>query len=148
MATRGTISPAAPAAATPFRSFFLLAALYDGVLGLAFLVAFGPLYAALGAAPPADPVYLRLIAAFVAVQGLGYWFVARAPRRNVDLVKVGAVYKAAYIVVALLARAEGDLPHAVFAGFAAADAFFLAGFLLFLRAVREQDPDRQGGEGA
>ena len=134
MRTTRATTPTGPAFG-PVRPLFLLAALYDGVLGAAFLFFLGPIFAALGAAPPDDPVYARLIAAFVFVQGLGYVYVALAPRRNVDLVKVGAVYKAAYIVVALLALGEGDLPHGLFAWLAAVDLLFLAGFLWFLAAA-------------
>lgn len=118
-----------------FRWLFLLAALYDGVLGVAFLLFSGPIYTALGAPPPADPVYLRLIAAFVAVQGLGYAFVWRNLLRNLDLVRVGVVYKAIYISVVLLAVAEGDFPHVAFVWFAAGDALFLVAFLRYLRVA-------------
>ena len=134
MATRRATSAGRGTEAS-FRPFFLLAAVYDGLLGAGFLFFAGPIYAALGAPPPADPVYLRLIAAFVAVQGLGYAFVWRDPARNAAVVAIGAVYKAAYVAVALLALGEGDLPHVAFAWFAATDALFLAGFLRFLRVA-------------
>ena len=120
-----------PVSGQRFRPFFLLAALYDGLLGVGFFLFYRPIFAALGTEPP-EPSYIHLTAAFIAVQGLGYFLVARAPRRNVDLVRVGAVYKFAYIAVALLSVTSGNLPHNVFLWFAGFDVLFLAGFVRFL----------------
>ena len=119
-----------------FEWFFLLAALYDLVLGIAFFLFYRPIFDALGADPPRDLSYVHVTAGFVAVQGLGYYFVWRNPLRNVDIVKVGAVYKLVYTAVALYYLVDGTLPHRVFAWFAVFDLIFLIGFVRFLATAR------------
>ena len=116
-----------------FEWFFLLAALYDGVLGVAFFLFYRPIFDALGVDPPNHPSYVHLTAGFVAVQGLGYSFVWRNMLRNVDIVKLGAVYKFVYIAVAVSYLVSGQLLHNIFAWFAAFDVVFLVGFVLFLK---------------
>jgi hypothetical protein len=138
-----THSAATAAPTRAFARFFLAAALYDLLLGAAFFLFYRPIFKALDVPPPADRSYLHLTAAFVAVQGLGYLFVWRNPARNVDLVKVGAVYKAAYIGTALLYLLNGELPHNVFAWFAVCDVAFLVGFIRFLAAARSNSTDHE-----
>ena len=115
-----------------FKMLFLLAALYDGVLGVAFLFFYGPIYQSLGVPLPNSPSYIHLSAAFVLAQGVGYWFVYRNMLRNVDLVKVGVVYKAAYTLVSAYYLLAGQLLHAMFAWFAVCDLLFLLAFVRFL----------------
>ncbi|MDQ3780085.1 MAG: hypothetical protein M3354_06030 [Chloroflexota bacterium] len=119
-----------------FAWFFLVASIYDLLLGVAFFFFYRPIFDALGVAPPEDRSYLHLTAAFIAVQGLGYALVWRNPLRNVDLVKVGAAYKAAYIGTALVYLFNGELPHNLFAWFAVFDVAFLVGFIQFLAMAR------------
>ena len=115
-----------------FKMLFLLAALYDGVLGVVFLFFYGPIYQSLGVPLPNRPSYIHLSAAFVLAQGVGYWFVYRNMLRNVDLVKVGVVYKAAYTLVSAYYLLAGQLLHAMFAWFAVCDLLFLLAFVRFL----------------
>ncbi len=125
--------------ARSFSWLFLLAAAYDLGLGVAFFFFYRPIFDALGVVPPENRAYVHLTAAFVAVQGLGYAFVWRRPQRNVDLVKVGVVYKAVYIGTALVYLLNGELLHNVFAWFAVFDAAFMVGFLHFLATARAVD---------
>ena len=145
MTTTARSAPATPAD-RPFGPFFLIAAFYDLLLGVAFFVAHKPIFGALGVAPPDQRSYVHLLSAFVAVQGLGYLLVWHQPRRNVDLVKVGTAYKAAYVGTALAYLLAGDLPHNVFAWFAVADVAFLVGFVRFLATVPR--PTREQGRPA
>src|SRR5574341_1234685 len=112
-----------------YRPFFLVAAAYDLVLGLVFFFFYGPIYQRLGIDLPNNTSYLPLIAGFVFVQGVSYWLVARNLVGNLDLVKVGALYKAIYTAVAVYYWAVGQMPHAVFGWFAVFDFLFLLGFL-------------------
>lgn len=124
-------------AGRPYRILFLVAALFDMGLGLAFLVAAGPIFAWLGATALPEPAYVHLVSGFIAAQGLGYALVWRHLWRNVDLVWVGIVFKLVYIGAAVGSMLRGDLPHAMFAWFALIDALFIVGFLLFLRTASE-----------
>jgi hypothetical protein len=124
---------AARIAVERYRPALLVAAIYDGLLGLAFLFFFGPIFAWLGIAPAADPVYIQLAAGLIAIMGLGFWFAWREPLINSDLVLLGTVFKAFYVLLAIYAQVQGQVPHGLFLLFAAVDAVFFVVFLLFLR---------------
>jgi hypothetical protein len=119
-----------------YRTFFLVAAWYDLVLGAMFFFLYRTVFYVFAIPVPSDPSYLHLAAAFVFVQGLGYWYVSRNLMRNVDLVKVGLIYKLAYVGVAAYYFFRGELPHVMFGWFAIFDALFAVGFARFLMVAR------------
>ncbi|HEV2010289.1 MAG TPA: hypothetical protein VGS17_04600 [Candidatus Limnocylindria bacterium] len=121
-----------------YRTFFVVAAVYDMVLGAAFFFLYGPLFSALGIALPNNISYIHLTAAFVFVQGLGYWFVAQGPLANRGIVKVGAAYKFAFASLAAYYFLIGQLIHPVFGLFGFLDFGFLLGFLVFLRDTQPE----------
>jgi len=127
---------AGPGSMSRFRALFLVAALYDGILGAAFFLLYQPIYRMLGVELPASASYLQLSAGFVFVQGIQYWFVFRDMLRNTDLVKVGVIYKLIYTGVVFYYLARGQLPHATFAWFAVCDILFIVGFVRFLMLAR------------
>jgi uncharacterized membrane protein YfcA len=143
------LSSVTPETTRRFHVLFLLAGLYDLVLGLAFLLTLEPLFTWLAVPLPENPTYAHLAAGLVAVQGVGYLFVWRHLWRNVDLVKMGCIYKLVYIGVAIAAYLQGNLPHPLFGWLAVADALFLIGFVIFLRTavdVRNQaESSRRAG---
>jgi hypothetical protein len=126
---------AGPGTLSFFKTFFLVAALYDVVLGAVFFFFYGPIFDLLNVVAPNNTSYLHLSAGFVFVQGIGYWFVYRNMLRNVDLVKLGVIYKGIYSLVAVYYLAIGELPDAIFAWFAVFDVLFLLGFVRFLMLV-------------
>jgi uncharacterized membrane protein len=69
-------------------------------------------------------------------QGIMYLLVYRNMERNVDLVLVGAIYKAVYSGVAFYHWGTNTLPHPVFAVFGFLDLIFLVLFLYFLVEAR------------
>lgn len=115
------------------RALFIVAAAYDVVLGVAFFFLYGPIFTALNIPLPPNTSYIHITAAFVFVQGVGYWLVAQDPARNHDLVRLGVIYKGIYIAVALYELALGQLISDVFLWFAAFDLLFLVLFIDFLR---------------
>lgn len=127
-------------AGTGWRTFFLVAALYDIVLGVGFFFLFDPLFAMLGIALPNNTSYIHLTAGFVFVQGLGYWLVYQDAPANLGIVKLGIVYKSIFAGLGFYYLAIGQLIHPVFLVFCVADLGFLAGFVVFLRRTREE-PD-------
>ncbi len=114
-----------------FKGLFLVAAIYDFILGLAFFFFYKPLYAYLGIALPDYPVYLQMAAAFVIAMGVGYYFVYKNLYRNIDLVKLGVVYKLVYSGLTSYFYFTG-LANIVFFWFAIFDAIFLILFVWFL----------------
>jgi hypothetical protein len=115
-----------------WKPFFLVAALYDGVLGAAFFIFYNPLFHALGIALPNNTSYIHITTAYIFVQGLSYWFVYRDPLKNIDIVKVGIVYKVIYVGLAAYYLAIGQLLSSVFAWLALTDLIFLVLFVRFV----------------
>ena len=115
------------------RPVLLLCAAYDGLIGLAFLFFAEPIFRALGMENAADPVYVQLAAGLIAIMGLGFFLAWRDPLLNRDLVMLGTVFKAFYILLAAYALVRGEVPHAVFLVFAAIDVVFLIVFARFLQ---------------
>jgi hypothetical protein len=132
--TTSTDRPFAPG----WRTFFLVAAIYDLVLGAAFFLLYGPLFEALAIELPNNTSYIHLTAAFVFVQGLGYWIVAGNPAGNRGIVQMGVAYKFAFAALSFYYLAIGELLHATFLVFGILDAAFLIGFWWFLSQTAER----------
>jgi hypothetical protein len=119
-----------PAKEKYYRSLFLIAAVYDVLLGITFTFFPARAFATLGISEklPAFGGYLMLLGAFVLVIGFAYFLISRGDlRRNLDLILVGALYKLAYSTTAFYYWSQGNLPHIAFAAlFGVADAVFFA----------------------
>lgn len=123
-----------------WRIFFLVAALYDLILGVAFVVFGEQILGAIDLELPPHIAYIQLAAVFIFVQGFSYLFPFRDPLGNLGIVQVGVVYKLAYAGLALWYLAIGILPSPFFIPWAIIDLGFLVGFVLFLRAARRVGP--------
>lgn len=113
-----------------YRGLFLVAAIYDVVLGIAFTLFYQPVFDMLDVTPP-EGGYIPLLGAFLFVIGVAYFLIWRGElARNRDMIFVGTLYKLAYAAVALTFWAIGEVPHVSFAAvFGIADAIF---FVLML----------------
>ena len=114
-----------------FRGLFLVAAIYDLILGTAFFFFYKPVYAYFNITLPTYPMYLQMAAVFVIAMGAGYYFIYRNLYRNIDLVKLGIVYKLAYSGLTGYFY-FADLANITFFWFAIIDAIFLVLFVWFL----------------
>lgn len=121
-----------------WRTFFIVAAVYDLVLGAAFFLLYGPIWELLELQLPNNTAYIHLTAAFVFVQGVGYWIVAQNPSANRGIVQMGIAYKFAFAALSLYYLAIGELLHWTFLVFGILDALFLIGFWWFLSQAREE----------
>ena len=84
-----------------FTVLFVIAALFDGVLGFAFLFAAPALFETLGLPPLANWGYLHFSAALLLVFALMFVAIARAPIANRNLIPYGMLLKVAFCSVAL-----------------------------------------------
>jgi hypothetical protein len=116
------------------RPLFTIAAIYDFALGVAFLLAWNAIYARFGVTPPNHPGYIQFGAAVIAIFGIGFWFVAQAPERNRDIVRMGILLKLAYSATVLTYWAQGRIPG-MWVPFAWADLAFLIAFVATLRVL-------------
>jgi hypothetical protein len=114
-----------------YKALFIVAAAYDLFLGLVFFLFYKNIYDIFNIQLP-DPAYAHLLAAFVFVQGISYYFVYLNLKQNIDIVKVGVVYKTIYATVAFYYWAIGGLPHPMFALFGFLDLIFVVLFMLYL----------------
>ncbi|MFM9108959.1 MAG: hypothetical protein ACKOWF_19910 [Chloroflexota bacterium] len=119
------------------RSALGVGAIYDGVLGLLFLVAYGPLLTILGVPLPENPIYLQLAAGLIAVMGLLQYFAWKNGAVHDETIMALVVFKALYVLLAIFSGIRGELPHPVFGVFAAIDLAFMAIFLGMLRTGGE-----------
>ncbi|MGZ8563620.1 MAG: hypothetical protein ACXWWU_08380 [Candidatus Limnocylindria bacterium] len=121
-----------------WRTFFMVAALYDLVLGAAFFFAYEPIWELLELELPNNTAYIHLTAAFVFVQGVGYAIVAQNPAANRGIVQMGIAYKLAFAGLSFYYFAIGELLHPTFLVFGILDVLFLIGFWVFLSQTRDE----------
>jgi len=121
-----------------YRNLFLVAALYDFVLGIIFFL-FLPFFfeEIYGIVAPIYPAFYQGGAAFVFVMGVGFYFVYRNIYRNVDIVKIGIIFKSVYTALAFYYVFVENTPW-IFLVFGFLDIVFIVFFILFLRAFRRE----------
>lgn len=78
------------------RPLFIIAGLYDGVLGLAFLFFAPTIYERFNVAPPNHYGYVRFPAMLLLVFALMFFAVAADPKRNRNLIPYGILLKVSY----------------------------------------------------
>ncbi len=116
------------------RPLFVVAGLYDFLLGAGFLFAWRAVYARFGVTLPNHPAYIQVPALLIAIFGIGFGFVAQAPERNRDIIKLGIMLKLANALPELTYYAQGQMP-AMWVPFAWIDLAFLLTFVAALRAL-------------
>ncbi|MFH1053588.1 MAG: hypothetical protein V1740_04205 [Candidatus Woesearchaeota archaeon] len=114
-----------------FKYLFLIAAIYDLVLGILFFLYYKQIYNLFNITKPVYPMYLQLSAAFVIAMGVGYLFIYLNMYRNIDLVKLGIVYKVVYSGLTSYFYFN-NMAHVLFFWFALIDVIFLVFFVWFL----------------
>jgi hypothetical protein len=122
---------------TPIRWLYVVSAAYDGLLGLAFLVAGPALFRLTGITPPNHWGYVHFPACLLVVFGLLFLRIASDPVRYRELVPFGVLLKVSYVgTVGWHWLGEG-LPD-LWKYFAVADATFALLFLATYRALRTE----------
>jgi hypothetical protein len=119
------------------KALFLVAAVYDFILGILFFFFYVPIFQKLNITLPVYPMYLQMAAAFVIAMGVGYYFVYRNPVRNVDLIKLGIVYKLVYSGLTSYFYFSG-LANVAFMWFAVCDFIFLILFIWALNFLKNK----------
>jgi len=89
---------------------FLSAAVYDGILGIAFLFASAPVFRWFSVTPPNHFGYVHFPAALLVVFAIMFLAVARAPAKNANLILYGILLKVAYCGVAFYHWGTGGIP--------------------------------------
>ena len=113
------------------RPLFVLAALYDAILGLAFLFAPGAVFDRFGVTPPNHLGYVQFPAALLIVFAAMFAAVARDPAANRNLIPFGILLKVSYCGVVFGYWFTTGIPG-MWKPFAVADVAFA---LLFAAAI-------------
>ena len=124
-----------------YRRLFLVATVYDVVLGIVFLFFAGWAFDLLDIRNELpEGGYVSLIGAFLLVIGIAYWLIYRGDLvENRDLIAVGTLYKLAYSGVGFWVWAFGEVPHVAFvAVFGIADVVFFVLMLQCWLVVRRE----------
>jgi hypothetical protein len=114
---------------------YALAAAYDGLLGLAFIVGGSRLYARFGIMPPNHWGYVDFAAGTLVIFALMFLAIACHPVENRNLAPYGILLKVCYISTTGWYWGHGDVP-ALFKYFLGADAVFLVLFIMSLASLR------------
>jgi hypothetical protein len=121
-----------------YRNLFLVAALYDFVLGFFFFLFWPFIFDHILKIPyPNYLAFYQAAAAFIFNMGIGFYFVYRNMYRNIDIVKVGIYFKLFYTGLAFFYVFVEKMPW-ILALFGFLDLIFIVFFVLFLRAVRKE----------
>jgi hypothetical protein len=115
-----------------FRRLFLVAGLYDLILGATFFFFYPRIYNYFGITLPNHPEYVQAPALFIVILGIMFFYIYRNMTKNVDMVKIGILSKAAYSGLAFYHYHFTSLP-VIFVIFAWFDLAFLVLFVLYLR---------------
>ena len=109
------------------KIFYIIAALFDGVLGLAFLLAPGKVFALLELEPPNHMGYIHFPAALLIVFALMFAAIARKPVENRNLIPYGIFLKISYCGVVLFHWVTSNVPF-IWKPFFVVDLVFIALF--------------------
>ena len=78
------------------KLIFVIAGLYDGVLGIAFLFFHGAIFTLFAVEPPNHPAYVQFPALLLIIFAAMFFRIARDPVRNRELILYGCALKIAY----------------------------------------------------
>jgi hypothetical protein len=121
---------------------FVVAAIYDGLLGAAFLFASGPLFQWVGVTPPNHPGYVHFPAALLIVFAAMFGAVALDPVRNRNLIPYGMLLKVSYCGVVMFHWFTAGVPT-MWKPFCVFDFVFLVAFAWAWTALRERKNQRE-----
>jgi hypothetical protein len=116
------------------RILFAIAAAYDGILGLIFLLRPYFLFERFGVTPPNHPGYVQFPAALLIVFAFMFAAVARDPSGNRNLIPYGILLKVSYCGTVFYHWAVSGVPY-LWKPFAFADLLFLGAFLWAFSAL-------------
>jgi hypothetical protein len=119
------------------KPFFAVAGLYDGILGLIFLLMPYQLFGLTNVPPPNHVGYVQFPALLLAIFGIMFLNIARNPFANRNLILYGILLKVSYCGVVISHWILGNMPimWLVFAFF---DLIFLVLFVVARRSLGKQ----------
>ena len=120
-------------------ALFIVAAIYDGLLGAAFLFASGSLFQWFAVTPPNHSGYVHFPAALLIVFAIMFMAIAIAPLKNRNLIPYGILLKVSYCGVVMFHWFTNGIPN-MWKPFCVADIVFLIFFVWAWIALGEEAP--------
>ena len=124
------------------KSLFIFAALYEGLLGVAFLFFAQDIFSAFGVVPPNHLAYVEFPALLLLIFAAMFVRIAYDPMKNRELILYGIGLKAAYCGTAFWYQATQGIPS-MWIPWAWSDLALLVLFALAWRSIRPL-PSAQG----
>ena len=115
------------------KPLFVIAALYDGLIGLVFLFFWRELFDRMGITPPNHGGYVQFSALLLVIFGWMFLRIARNPDANRELIDFGIALKVAYSGIVFFYELSTGVP-AMWVWFAWFDVIFLILFVLARRS--------------
>lgn len=97
-----------------YKGLYLIAALYDFILGFAFLFFYKQIYQMTGMNLPDNPAYLSMCAVFVMLLAVAFFLIYRDPKSGRKLIIYSILYKFAYICVVVYYYALGKIQNLMY----------------------------------
>ncbi|MDP2924458.1 MAG: hypothetical protein Q8O30_12205 [Candidatus Omnitrophota bacterium] len=119
------------------KPFFVVSGLYDGILGLLFLLIPYRLFGLTNVPPPNHVGYIQFPALLLVIFGIMFLDIARNPFANRNLIFYGILLKVSYSGVVISHWILGNMPIMWFI-FAFLDLIFLVLFVVARRALGKQ----------
>jgi hypothetical protein len=110
------------------KSLFVIAALYDGLLGLAFVFFPLTIFAYYGVEPPNHPAYVQFPALLLLIFAALFLRIAGNPAKNYSLIPYGIALKASYTGLAFWHAITTGIP-AMWIPWAWVDLIFMIVFV-------------------
>ncbi len=117
----------------PIRILFAVGGIYDGLLGLLFIVAAPRIYSWAGITPPNHWGYIHFPAGLLVIFGIMFLAIAARPVENRNLIVYGVLLKVCYVGTVVWHSMHGGIPP-MWTYFAVADTVF--GILFVWSLVR------------
>lgn len=120
------------------KPFFVVAGLYDGILGALFLIIPYQLFSMTNVPPPNHVGYIQFPALLLVIFGIMFLNIARDPVANRNLILYGILLKISYCSVVFLNWMQSNIPM-MWVVFAFFDLIFLVLFIVARKAIRCND---------
>lgn len=118
------------------KPLFVIAGLYDGILGILFLTMGVKLFAIASVTPPNHMGYVQFPAMLLIAFAIMFFNIARDPIANKNLVLYGILLKISYCAVVFFHWLTGIMPI-MWVPFAFLDLVFLVAFVMARNALKQ-----------
>ena len=118
------------------KPFYIISALYDGILGIAFLVAHEAIFTATQVPPPNHVGYIQFPAFILITFAYMFYNIAKNPIANKNLIIYGILLKFSYCLAVIPHWLTGNIPS-LWMPFAFFDLLFMIVFIISYKTLKK-----------